>query len=160
MKSLLFFKGKIMKKIIVISDTHGCKNRVEEIVENERFDYLFFLGDGLKDLERYEQKNIIKVAGNCDIFSAEAKQRVVVIENLKFMLTHGHLYKVKLGLGAIINEAVTSDINIVCYGHTHTQDYQNIDNIIYLNPGSLFNGCYMELCVQNGQIINIITKKG
>ena len=147
-----------MKRIIIISDSHDSKNKIEEIIATEKYDYLFFLGDGIKDIEEKDQENILKVSGNCDIFSTEAKERVVVIENLRFLLTHGHIYKVKWGLGAIINEATKRKMDVVCYGHTHTKDVQTIDGITYINPGSLFAGRYMIIEVHDGKILNIITK--
>lgn len=145
-----------MKKIILISDTHGRKVKVEELIKNEDYDYIFFLGDGLKDFEAFEDNNkIIKVAGNCDLFSNEAKQKIVVIENIKFMLTHGHLYNAKWGIGALINEAVKINTKVVCFGHTHMQLTEKVDDIYLLNPGSLANGTYLKLDIHDGSILKI-----
>lgn len=148
-----------MKKILIISDSHGSKSKIEWLKENESFDYLFFLGDGIKDLDDCQlDSKVVAVAGNCDIFSTETKQRVVAIENVRMLLTHGHLYKAKLTTGIMINEAVKIGLNIICFGHTHSKCYETIDGITLLNPGALANGDYAILWLENGKIINYIAK--
>lgn len=141
-----------MKKILVISDSHGSKQKIAKVINEETWDYIFFLGDGLKDMAFLEGDNIIKVAGNCDLFSTETEQKSVVIESVKFLLTHGHIYKVKWGLGALINEASKRDANVVCFGHTHTYMAEEINNILFLNPGSLYSSQYCIIEVCNGKI--------
>ena len=63
-----------MKKIIVISDTHGTRKGIEKlrplIAEN---DYVIHLGDGAMDMreimDAYPDKVYI-VGGNCDFFAS------------------------------------------------------------------------------------------
>ena len=41
-------------RIILVSDSHGNKDGIVKLINNESCDYLFFLGDGLSDLGVYE----------------------------------------------------------------------------------------------------------
>lgn len=147
-----------MKKILVLSDTHGVKNRVEKLLEKEKYDYILFLGDGLKDFDEYESENILKVRGNCDLFSTEAEQGLFSIENVKIMLTHGHNYKVKLNPYLLIKEAKMRCADAVLFGHTHTYTYFNVDGIDVINPGSFFSGSYVILEIEDGKILKVIKK--
>lgn len=142
-----------MKTILAISDSHGDKNDVLKVVADEKHDYLFFMGDGLRDIEDLTETNVIKVAGNCDIFfNFEAEVETLTIENVRVLITHGHRYKVKYSLALIEKEARERGINLVCFGHTHAPLVQLIDGITYVNPGSLKDGNYAVITVDGNKI--------
>ena len=148
-----------MKKILVVSDSHGHKSKIETLLETNNYDCVFFLGDGLKDLPNsFNNDFIFAVAGNCDLFFDEPKQRIVIVDKVKFLLVHGHEYKVKWGIGALANEATKRNVNVVCFGHTHSKCIENIDGIVFTNPGSLANGSYIEIDVSDGKILKIENK--
>ena len=143
-----------MKTILIISDSHGHREQIEWLKMNIKYDYLFFLGDGIRDLENYQEDDkICAVSGNCDLFSSEAEQKIVIVENVKFLITHGHQYKVKWGIGALVNEGRRTNSKVVCYGHTHLKYCENVDGVLYLNPGALANGNYGIIEVDNGNIL-------
>ena len=61
-------------RILVVSDVHGRVARMRWVLKNEPADALFFLGDGLYDLEQAIAANgatpaypIYRVCGNCDV---------------------------------------------------------------------------------------------
>lgn len=63
-------------RIIVMSDSHGNYSAVESIIDrNTDADWIFHLGDGERELDRYITshpmiaRKIIHVAGNCDFNS-------------------------------------------------------------------------------------------
>lgn len=124
-------------KIIIISDSHGNKQGIDKIFKDYKFDYLVFCGDGLDDLGDYIYlDNVFAVSGNCDFFSREPNELVFELEGSKFLITHGHKYKVKLFLDELYSRAKELNANYVLYGHTHIQRIDNIDNICFFNPGS------------------------
>ena len=83
-------------RICVVSDSHGRKKSLEELVGSNNFDYIFFLGDGLSDLRGIDSDKIKKVSGNCDFFSSIAETQVFTIRGIKILITHGHKFKVKV----------------------------------------------------------------
>ena len=139
-------------KILVLSDSHGRVGLIQDIIEKERFDEAIFLGDGLKDFEYIDDERFVKVAGNCDLFSTEQKEICLNFENVKILATHGHLYKAKLGLYGLLKEAKAKQIHLVLYGHTHTQKEEIIEDVRFINPGSLANGKYALLELIEGQV--------
>lgn len=111
-----------MKTIIAFSDSHGDKYALSQI--SDRFndvDYIFFLGDGLNDLnvikELYPDK-LFAVKGNCDMDSTFSKTQIVQIEKSKIALTHGDLFSVKYSDEKIIDQF--KDCDAVFFGHTHS----------------------------------------
>lgn len=124
-------------KIAIISDSHGERNGMNALFEKDDFDYLFFLGDGLSDLGAYVNlDNVFAVSGNCDFFSSLPNERVFELDGVKFMITHGNKYGVKRSLDSLIKVAKTLGVKVVCFGHTHEVFMEEIDGILFLNPGS------------------------
>ena len=130
-----------MKKIIIISDTHGNTKGIEKlmplIAEN---DYLIHLGDGSADLRQvwkeYPDK-IYQCRGNCDYVSPTPDDGVLEVEYLKIFYCHGDGYGVKGGLSHLVNEAKKRGCDIALYGHTHMAQIAEIDGVTLINPGSL-----------------------
>lgn len=61
-------------KVLVVSDVHGRVTPLRWLLKNETADALFFLGDGLYDLDQAIAANgaapdypIYRMRGNCDI---------------------------------------------------------------------------------------------
>lgn len=132
-------------KILLISDSHGRKNAVEQLICGQNCDFVFFLGDGVRDVEDIDDSIIKKVSGNCDLFSFEATTRYEILEGFKIMLTHGHEYKAKLGLETLAFNAKNNNCQIVVFGHIHTQTCEKINDILLINPGAFKNGEYAIL---------------
>ena len=134
-------------KIIVYSDSHGCKSKVQYMYEKEKdADFCFFLGDGIEDIEfvSEDHKNIawIAVRGNCDrspVFRGSMVKAVdsITLEGKKIVLTHGNLYGAKSGLGGLISLAREEGADILLFGHTHTPCEIYISE--YEKPFYLFN---------------------
>ena len=146
-------------KIILISDSHGKIEYIENIFNNHEFDYLFFMGDGLSDLgDHIKDSNVYAVSGNCDGWDAiEPNEKTFNIGNFRFFITHGNKYGVKYAISPLISRASEENVNVVCYGHTHRQDIVEIDNVYYINPGSLKNGLGLVLELNNKNLsINLL----
>lgn len=145
-------------KFLIFSDTHGSTALMELALErNPDIKGIFFLGDGIKDLNKiaevYTGLEYYFVKGNCDFaeyFDPEVDE--VLVCGKRVMLTHGHLYNVKHGTEALELAAQSRRADIVLYGHTHEREERYIDNtelgggkLYIFNPGSassLYSGSY------------------
>lgn len=123
-------------KVILASDSHGNYRGLNKLML-QNFDYMFFMGDGIKDLgSNIYLPNVYAVAGNCDFLCDEPKERIINISNKKVLVTHGDLFNVKRGLDSLLQYAKNNQINMVFYGHTHKFECKIIDDIYFVNPGS------------------------
>lgn len=128
-------------KIGIVSDSHGdlyMFDRVMSCLSDS--DAIIHLGDHYEDIikinEKYN-KNIIYIAGNNDLDrDGSLSEKIITIENIKILLTHGHKYGVYYGLNKLFYRAKELDCSLVLYGHTHRQCYEEVENITFFNPGS------------------------
>ncbi len=146
-------------KLLVISDSHGKKDKVEKILQNETYDYFVFLGDGLGDIESViDDQRTIAVRGNCDFFSTVDDTKIVEMAGLKFLLTHGDRFHVKSTLYPLIVEAKLSKVDVVLYGHTHSYADEIYEDIRFINCPSLkgvqCESRYLVLDVEDKKISN------
>lgn len=147
-----------MKKILFLTDTHGCKQKIEKLdSQMQEVDYIFFAGDNFKDLDFCMNKfgkKIYRVKGNCDFFSREDEELLINVDGAKFLLCHGDKYGVKFSLLRLKLRAVELGANAVCFGHTHIKTVKNYDGITLINAGALSsaNGTYAIITVNDGII--------
>ncbi len=131
-------------KILVFSDSHGAMGKMVEAMEHERPHHVFFLGDHYRDgielSELYPDIPMDIVRGNCD-WGKGPDLRVVELEGVRFLLTHGHLQYVKSGLDELLQEAKNRQVQVACFGHTHLAKVVYRDGIYLMNPGSA-GGCH------------------
>lgn len=145
-------------KILVFSDSHDVITHMLEAVEAEKPDMVLHLGDhdyDCKDIARmYPDITIRAVRGNCDRGSQELDADEFVIDGVRFFMTHGHLFGVKMGLGQLRDSAGARGVNIALFGHTHYPLCETwIDGITYLNPGSIGSGkgSYATITIKDGK---------
>lgn len=129
-----------MKRILVISDTHGMNKEVlESILEVEKADLIIHLGDYVEDGEKIANTlglPYIIVKGNGDFKSKYPEERIIDIEGKKIFLTHGHKYDVRSSLDRIYYRASELDTDIAIFGHSHIAINTEENGIILFNPGS------------------------
>lgn len=129
-------------KYIVLSDSHGNKDGVSQLLSTVNHNGVIFAGDGTADFDNVHGE-VLMCRGNCDFFSKVPTDVFKEINGTKVMITHGHLYNAKSGMGGLINVAKQYNVNLVIFGHTHNTFFEEIDGITFLNPGtfkkSLFN---------------------
>ena len=135
--------------ICVLSDSHGSKKKVWELLNKKKYDYIFFLGDGLSDMEDFCDDNVKKVSGNCDFWATEPITQTIAIGKYKFMLTHGHEYKAKHSVFGLLKPTTENGCNVVCFGHTHKQLFEQIEGVYFINPGSLKNNDFAEIIIED-----------
>ena len=79
-----------MKKVLVLSDSHGDVDAMERAVARERPDLILHLGDLCRDFDELQRRLPItqamqNVCGNCDGFTEVPDQRVLLVEGLHLM---------------------------------------------------------------------------
>lgn len=132
-------------KIIVMSDSHGkCGNLIDIGLSHRNADAFIFLGDGWRDFEDFslyfDNKLCISVNGNCDLGCNAENEKILFLGGKKFIITHGHTFSVKSGIGGMIAEAKRNKCDIMLYGHTHIPHNEYRDGLYILNPGSAGRG--------------------
>ncbi len=153
-----------MKKLIVISDTHGSPKGIEKIkplaAEN---DYLVHLGDGAADARSFTEdaEKLYVCAGNCDFFSPYPEEGVLEVEYVKILYCHGHKYGVKRDLQTLAQAAKSRGCSLALYGHTHRAQIAELDGVLLVNPGSLRapvgeGGSYAYIVVHKDKITPVI----
>ena len=161
-------------KILVFSDSHGSVSAMEKAISDnlsaDVIDRIFFLGDGIRDFnkikELYPNLSFDSVLGNCDGFlpSALFSEYVKIVKccGITFMLTHGHMFNMKLTYESAVDYAAVNGVDIVLFGHTHrAEDTNEISSfeskkIRLINPGGIGNtyrASYAVLNIINGNVI-------
>ena len=67
------------------------------------------------------------------------REKIIELSETRIFITHGDRYKVKLGLDYLLEKAVTEDVHVVLFGHTHFPLKQRIGEILFLNPGCILS---------------------
>ena len=125
------------RQILIVSDSHGLTKELEQIKERHNVDAYIHCGDSELSNNHRALKNFTIVKGNCDGDASFEHEEMIVIQGVKFFITHGHLYNVKSHLINLSYRAEEMDAKIICYGHSHIAGVQRIGDQIFINPGSI-----------------------
>ncbi len=129
-----------MKRILVMSDTHGNKVNIDKALSKYGdADCIIHLGDYVRDAEYIRTltgKKVYSVKGNCD-FSGAKQELLLRIGGKSILALHGHRQGVKDSLLALGLYAAEKGADIVLFGHTHVPLEDFYENVIMYNPGSL-----------------------
>lgn len=141
--------------IIVISDSHGKADRVDEVLKlHSSADAFLFLGDGLRDIFGREHTHrggiFAAVEGNCDGFSLfdatrYPREHLVTLGEYNILMMHGHTRGVKQGAERAMEYAASVGADILLYGHTHEpiEKYipagENVGETVLTKPLRVFN---------------------
>lgn len=163
--------------LLILSDSHGHPHRVAEALRRVRPDGVLFAGDGLRDLSLCDLPcPLWAVRGNCDwgssplILGGRAEEiedeLLFSPQGVRILLTHGHRYGVKGGLGGLIAAGVTRKADVVIFGHTHlpvelhlspdrSEGYGLSSPLTVFNPGSLgdSSASFGTLTIRDGQLL-------
>ena len=160
-------------EILIVSDSHGHIENISLALQRQikSPDAILFLGDGARDLDRLFvcDTPIWAVRGNCDWASsdfADRTERLLYLEGHTLLLTHGHEWGVKGGLGSLIAHALEVGADIILFGHTHAPFLQTIakgevigkttlSRPMYLfNPGSIgYDGSFGTLTLKGESVL-------
>lgn len=130
-----------MKKIVVLSDSHGNRRDIEALFPIMReSDFIIHLGDTSQD------GNYIRAAfpdktyllnGNCDLMKLGENELTLQMEGVKIFACHGHLYSVKSTPTKLVDRAKELGCSLALYGHTHHASELEIDGVLTVNPGTM-----------------------
>jgi putative phosphoesterase len=124
----------------VMSDTHMQKDYIKKGVEKlKECEVIIHLGDNIEDvkeIEKYYYEKIISVRGNCDYCEGASAEKIEIINNKKFFITHGHNYNVKNTLLNLKYKAEEVQADVVLFGHTHVAVTLFEEGVWIINPGS------------------------
>ena len=125
-------------KLLITSDVHGNNLALEEVINQHKdVDYHINAGDMCLDPKIWENYHIIAVKGNNDFGSDLPYIRILDLDGIRILLTHGHIEHVKFGLDRLKLKAKVNDAQIVIFGHTHERYMMVDEDILFINPGAL-----------------------
>lgn len=133
-----------MMKILVLSDSHSALSFMRLCISAVKPQVVIHLGDYYDDAAAMAEENpdirFYSVPGNCDYYrvtSDVAQTLVETIGGVRIYMTHGHLHRVKSGIGTLLAAARGRRAQVVLFGHTHAPlCQQEEDGLWVLNPGS------------------------
>ncbi len=152
-----------MKKILVISDTHGLsESRVRDVISLEKPDIKVHCGDHMYDPKIMDELFTYYVDGNNDFKKLENHQIIEFeCEGFRFMLMHGHQIirrKHFIWLKQLHDLLRKTKNDVLLFGHSHRYEVKYFpDQLVLANPGSIalpYNSIatYMIIKVNNNQI--------
>lgn len=128
-----------MSRVLIVSDSHGSTELLEKIEKQhgQYVDLMIHCGDSeLSEMDAV-MKKFSSVKGNCDFYGDFPDDVTLEINGSKVFVTHGHLYSVKSTLVNLFYKAKELEANIVCFGHSHILGAEMIEDVLFINPGSI-----------------------
>lgn len=128
-----------MTKILIVSDSHRLLEELDIIKKRHQteVDYMIHCGDSELESDQPEIAGFITVRGNCDYENKFPEEEIAEVAGQKIFITHGHLFAVKSTLMNLYYRAKELGANIVCFGHSHLLGVEQIDDVLFINPGSI-----------------------
>lgn len=154
-----------MKRILILSDSHGDTNRCINIINKfeNRLDAIIHAGDCVRDAEDltyiFPDIPIHYVRGNNDIFTTAPSDLLVETGGVRIFITHGHEYRVKYELhyATLAEKAKAVGADLCVFGHTHIPYTDFVGSMTILNPGSIrFDGTYAIAEIEDGKVKTVI----
>lgn len=143
-------------RILVFSDSHRDIESCIKVINNiVGVDMVLHAGDHISDAKElcrmFPEIAFEYVPGNCD-FSHDDSDVVVEAQGKKIFLTHGHGYSVKYDdtFSELYNKAESLGCDCAVFGHTHQSLCDPRRKVLLLNPGSIKNGTYGVIEIENG----------
>ncbi len=131
-------------RLLVLSDSHSALSFMRLCIDAVKPQVVIHLGDYYDDAkameEEYPHIRFFSVPGNCDKYrvSPDAPETLVeTVGGVKLYMTHGHLHRVKAGVGGLLAAARSRGAQMALFGHTHSPLCEQLeDGLWLLNPGS------------------------
>lgn len=148
-------------KVLVFSDSHSSCGLMQRFIDSVKPNSILHLGDHYDDGQLLQQSYfhipVYQVAGNCDAYRAPMDARTMLflpLGGVMTLMTHGHTYYVKRGIGALLAEGRRKGAQLILYGHTHVAYCaKEEDGIWVMNPGPAgYGGSCGLVEIENGEV--------
>ncbi|NKE06351.1 MULTISPECIES: metallophosphoesterase [Mesobacillus] len=128
-----------MSRVLIVSDSHGSTEVLEGIenLHGNDVDLMIHCGDSELSESDAAIVNFSSVKGNCDFYGNFPDEEIHAINGVRIFVTHGHLYSVKSTLVNLYYKAKELQADIVCFGHSHLLGAEMVDDVLFINPGSI-----------------------
>ncbi len=124
-------------KIVVVSDSHGMNSRLDEVLQWESdADCYIHCGDISCSEDAYPMYHTVQ--GNNDFFCDYPQKIILPISGHRILAMHGNQFPYARRLERMAEFAKQEHCDIFCFGHTHVATIERVDNVLLLNPGSLW----------------------
>ncbi|ENQ3105445.1 hypothetical protein SAMN04488168_107115 [Bacillus sp. 491mf] len=126
-------------KALIVSDSHSSVKELKQLKEQYEgnVDVMIHCGDSELTSQHSELEGFHVVKGNCDFTGSFPNDIITEVQNTRFLVTHGHLYNIKMTLQTLLYRAKEAEANVVCFGHSHILGAEILDDILFINPGSI-----------------------
>ena len=153
-----------MKRIGIMSDTHGYRELIDAVVEitaDEELDMWLHAGD-FGDDARYLQTLIdipvYAVRGNTDCEQPlEPREQLIPLEDTYIYMTHGHEVSYYNRIQKLIELGTDMGARLIVSGHSHHHGEVRARDAVFVNPGSISlardrsGGTFAIVTYDNGQ---------
>lgn len=125
-------------KLLVMSDTHGDAEVINKVRESHpSVDAVIHCGDSELPFDHPYLEGVLRVRGNCDRDDRFVEEELVEMNGVKIFVAHGHLLNVKSNIMNLYYRAKELEADAVFFGHSHVLGSELMENILFVNPGSL-----------------------
>ncbi|MGO5473166.1 metallophosphoesterase [Streptococcus hyointestinalis] len=126
-------------QFVVMSDSHGDYDIVKDIKDRYqgKVDAIFHNGDSELKSSDPVWDGIYVVRGNCDYDDGYPENNVVELNGITIAQTHGHLYQINFMWDRLDLFAQEAGADICLYGHLHRASAWRMEDIVFINPGSV-----------------------
>ncbi|NQD65087.1 metallophosphoesterase [Bacillus haikouensis] len=126
-------------KLLIVSDSHGSKNEIQELAEKYEGEVnaMIHCGDSELSADDNVLSSFLAVRGNCDMDARLPDDLIEEVDGNTIMITHGHLYGIKMSLMKLRYRAEETGAGFVFFGHSHTLGAEMDRGTLFLNPGSI-----------------------
>lgn len=124
-------------EVVIVSDSHGKSQILKDIVKKHP-NANAYIHCGDSEMAAEELLPFISVTGNNDYYTQLPEYNVFEVESTRILVMHSHTLPFGRSVEALVSKAKSLSCQIACYGHTHRYDERIIDDILVINPGSLY----------------------
>ena len=138
-------------KIGVVSDTHSRPIPQQVFDTFKNVDFIIHAGDfcSLEDLKKFQEIKTVKaVHGNMDennLCALLPERDIVAWENFKIGLYHGRGPAHQI-LDSVQEEFKNDHVDAVIFGHSHQPFNEELNGVLYFNPGSPNDRIFAPYC--------------
>lgn len=126
-----------MKKLLVLSDVHGYRERYERIIKaHPEVDYRLSAGDSELEWSLLAKHDVLAVYGNA-YQDAGDKKVILELEGHTIVMVHGHEHRVHQGDQGLMKLLKKHEATFVIHGHTHVARHTKTPSGVILNPGAV-----------------------